>query len=397
MSLERKDSRGMYRKPGFILSIALLLVSACARICTDPTPPSTPRYAEFIKMGDSIDTVAVAPNGEVWVSIFEYGEENFATPVSRGTGVAHFDGKTWTTYSTTDSGLPSNNVGPIAVASDGTVWFGIPGGVARFDGRAWTTYTEDDGLAEGWISSIAVAPDGTVWFGAQGSISLDREGTVWVDDWGGVSHYDGETWTTYSIEDGLPPDFVQDIVSIEDIAVAPDGTVWAANSSCGVSHYDGEAWTTYTMDDGLADDALHGVAVAPDGTVWVATGWGVSRYTGPAASTGDGETLQARAQDEAWTTYGEEHGLAARSIRSIVVAPNGTVWVSYYDWTVGVSRFDGQVWTTFSTDDGLPSNSVTDIAVAPDSALWVSTEASTVSRFDGETWITFTIEDIVRR
>ncbi len=108
-----------------------------------------------MKVGESIDAVAVAPNGEVWVSTFEYGEENFTTPVSHGTGVAHFDGQTWTTY-TTDDGLAGNRVDAIAVTPDGVVWFGTDGGATRLDGEtlraepqdeAWTAYTAEDGLA----------------------------------------------------------------------------------------------------------------------------------------------------------------------------------------------------------------------------------------------------------
>ena len=42
------------------------------------------------------------------------------------------------------------------------------GGVSRFDGETWTTYTIKDGLAYDDVWSIAVGPDGALWFGTEG-------------------------------------------------------------------------------------------------------------------------------------------------------------------------------------------------------------------------------------
>ena len=41
-------------------------------------------------------------------------------------------------------------------------------GLSRFDGETWTTYTIKDGLAHDDVWSIAVAPDGGLWFGTEG-------------------------------------------------------------------------------------------------------------------------------------------------------------------------------------------------------------------------------------
>ena len=57
------------------------------------------------------------------------------------------------------------------MARDGALWFGTEGGVSRFDGESWTTYTTEDGLASNDVWSIAMTPDGALWFGARGGIS----------------------------------------------------------------------------------------------------------------------------------------------------------------------------------------------------------------------------------
>jgi len=76
------------------------------------------------------------------------------------------------------------------------LWFGTADGVSRFDGQTWTTYTEEDGLADNSVYAIAVDADGTLWFGTAD----------------GVSRFDGQTWTTYTEEDGLASNWVYAIL-----------------------------------------------------------------------------------------------------------------------------------------------------------------------------------------
>jgi hypothetical protein len=47
----------------------------------------------------------------------------------------------------------------------------------------------------------------------------------------------------------------------------------------GVSHFDRETWTTYTADDGLAGDLVWSIAVGPAGALWFGTCSWVSRYS----------------------------------------------------------------------------------------------------------------------
>jgi len=243
--------------------------------------------------------------------------------MEEGGGVSRFDGQTWTTY-TTDDGLADNSVESIAVASDGVLWFGTEkGGVSCFDGETWTTYTADDGLVDNEVSTIAVAPDGALWFGTYGIASQDPRFSARLGpEEGGVSRFDGTTWTTYTADDGLAGNWVS------AITVAPDGALWFGSADVwpgtqqrgGVSRFDGETWTTYTEDDGLAAGySVASIAVALDGALWVGTWGGASRF--------DGET---------WTTYTTDDGLGGGWVNSIAVAPDGALW---FGTTSGVSRY----------------------------------------------------------
>ena len=389
-----------------------------------------------------IQTVAVTPDGTVWAGTLR-------------AGVSRFEGDQWTTYRMAD-GLVDDSVRAVAMAPDGAYWFGTCAlwgpasaepprcyGVSRFDptlpeSEAWSTYSEEDGLAFDRVNDIDVAPDGALWF-ATIPLSWEEEDI----GKGGVSRFDGTTWTTYTTTHGLASNWVN------AVAAAPDGTLWFGTDS-GLSRFDptspeAGAWTTYTVADGLAGNKITALAVAPDGALWVGTTSGLSRFDGatwqrytlpgPAAGavmaiaagpdgsiwfgSGQGQPAPddpgrgvtrfdpASPAAEAWTTYTAADGLAANTVLALAVGADGTAWFAASDQGYiarGVSRFDGQTWKTFTAADGLASGDVSAIATAPDGTVWFGTYSDGVSRFDpssgstdveyeAEAWTTYTRDD----
>jgi ligand-binding sensor domain-containing protein len=163
------------------------------------------------------------------------------------------------------------------------------GGISRFDGNTWTTFTTTDGLLTDKITGVAQAPNGDLWCSHP-----------WPD--GGISRYDGETWTVYpATEIGLGSE------NVFSIAVASDGTVWVGGG--GVSRFNGETWTHYTTELGMDDPAIvEAIAPAPDGTLWVG-GNGISHY--------DGETWTHYSLEDIGVTEVGEYG-----VMSLAVGPD---------------------------------------------------------------------------
>ncbi len=149
--------------------------------------------------------VATDANGNAWVA---------------GYGLWRFDGTTWTNWNTSNSGIPGDFALSVAVAPDGAVWVGTTEGLARFDGTTWTVYTEADGLPANVINAIAFAPNGHVWIGA-----FDADHYPYH---GGVGDFDGVTWTSYTTQNSpLPHNQVEDVTVGADgrvwIATASEG------------------------------------------------------------------------------------------------------------------------------------------------------------------------------
>lgn len=74
----------------------------------------------------------------------------------------------------------------------GNLWFGTMGkGAARYDGKSFTHFTKKDGLCSNNVNSIIEDRKGNIWFTSIPSSTPEdiREG--------GVSLYDGTTFTNY--------------------------------------------------------------------------------------------------------------------------------------------------------------------------------------------------------
>ncbi|MFA9566463.1 MAG: two-component regulator propeller domain-containing protein, partial [Acidimicrobiales bacterium] len=176
--------------------------------------------------------MAVAADGTLWVAS---GEEVLA-----------YDGDEWARFTTAD-GLPSDGISSVAVAPNGDVWVGTAddfqgdpsGGVARFDGGAWTTFDEADGLYASAVTALTVGSDGTVWavHGGADAAGYGEEPGV-----SAVSSFNGTTWSAATIAD-VGAGFGW------GAAVDDSGTLWIT-SRWGVVGFDGAETTVLRVPEG---------------------------------------------------------------------------------------------------------------------------------------------------
>ena len=215
--------------------------------------------------------------------------------------------------------------------------------MSRYDGKTFATFTIEDGLAHNFVASI----------------SQDREGSLWFGTYGGLSQYYGETFTTFTTQDGLGHNAV--LSTFQD----REGLLWFATAGGGVSRYDGEVFATFTTQDGLPHNEVTSITQDREESLWFGTNGGVSRY--------DGETF---------TTFTTQDGLAHNSVSSVFQDREGALW--FATWGGGVSRYDGEAFTTFTTQDGLAADRVWSIFQDQEGSLWFGTIGG-VSRYEVET------------
>lgn len=343
-----------------------------------------------------VKEVLVDSAGDLWIGAKE--------------GVQHFDGTTWTTFDTSNSPLPNNVVYAIVEDLDGDMWFGTGHGCAELVGTTWSVFTDLGGGA----TNVAVR-----------GIDVDSSNRIWTannpsdyGDPGGVSMYDGATWTRLDPDPGgigqyflsLTVDdgdkvwagswtnwvFVYDGVgwvhydsgnsglvgkNIEAFEVDGDGTVWIGSHESfgspapqGVTSFDGTTWTTYTpSDSGLPESFVYSISSTAGGALYFGTG-------GHGTASFDGAN---------WDYYETSNEPHCNWINAIADGEVGWLSSATYFGTefYGVAVLSGGDWSSYWTDNsGLGDNSVNDVHV-DDGFLWAGCQYSGLWKYDGTSWV----------
>ena len=149
---------------------------------------------------------------------------------------------------------------------------------------------------------------------------------------------------------------------VRDVAVGPDGRLWAATAA-GVAQRRPDGWEMHTVEDGLPHQDVHAIEVADDGDVWIGTSDGIAAHDG-----------------DAWHLHHHEDALADEQVRALDIAPEGALWAA---GTAGVTTYDGQGWTRH--DDG-----AWDLAITADGTVWTVAQRQgrgVVRALEGDAWV----------
>jgi len=152
-------------------------------------------------------------------------------------------------------GLKSNDFGPnIIQDKKGNLWFGTGGGVTKYDGRSFTHYSTAQGLSSDFVSYVLEDKKGNLWFGTGN---------------GDINKYDGKSFTHYSIGYGGSS-------IIED----KSGNLWFSTRG-GLIKFDGKSFTIYTTAQGLSTTQVWVIFEDERGNIWFDTdGRGLTKYDG---------------------------------------------------------------------------------------------------------------------
>jgi len=199
---------------------------------------------------------------------------------------------------------------------------------ARFN---FTFYTNTDGLPQRQVMAIAQDPQGYLWLGT----------------YGGLSRFNGRTFTTLRTQDGLSSNTVQDLVSDND------GSLWVATSGGGVCRvvYP-RVQRCFRAPHHLPSDDVMSLAADGEGGVWVGTFAGITRLS----RTGAAATFD-RAGDHPLRNV-----WAVRQVQGRLLAGHEG----------GVVHWGGKGWERVPTN--LPPATVRGFAVTS-AGVWVGTEA----------------------
>jgi ligand-binding sensor domain-containing protein len=231
-----------------------------------------------------------AKNGDVWIATW--------SGVNRIRGGDLKDRSKWElhTVASTKGGLPNDWVYGLAEGPNGEIWLGTEGGLSLYKEGQWQAWNHAKGLGapyekvkdaisynndpskvsehhakqkqEMGLSDINVAynPNYIV------ALAVDAQGMVWAGTWGGgLSRFDGKSWTQYTVAEGLPGNHVF------MLHLDPQGVLWIGTNNGLARQKSGGGFEVMTTTDGLFNNTVFSMATARDGTLWVGSFGGVAR------------------------------------------------------------------------------------------------------------------------
>ena len=320
---------------------AVLLLAACDAPSTAPAVQAPSRVVPARGRVTSI-TPANAPD-----TIALLPEVVLPAPRFTPTDPAGAGPKAHMRTFTTDDGLPMDDIMCGALDRNGMLWFGTNGGgITRYDGRTFTNYTTAHGLPDNVILSLLSDSRGDLWIGTST---------------GGLCRYDGHRFTPVVLNDATG--LTKGITSIVEDG---RGTLWFGTRGRGVYTYAEGTLTNYTVADGLGGDHVRTLALAKDGSVWAGTRHGVARFT-----------------EGRFTAYTTGHGRELNGVVAITSTDERTVWLGHVRG--GLTRCtlsDGEVrFEPHPLAQG-SDQEVTALASAGANALWVGTAEEGVMRVE---------------
>lgn len=283
-------------------------------------------------------------------------------------------------------GLAGDVVRAIAESDDGTIWIATEHGVSRIRDRKISPAPA--GLPEGAARSV-LADGKSVWVGWRGaglseilvetgeirtiasplleshllSIARTTDGAIWAGtNGGGLVRIRGDRIEAFPANDAMASAMVWSL--LED----RDGNLWAGTAAAGLFRIKNPLFSLMGKRHGLSSDVVLAVLHARDGSLWIGTaGAGLNRL-----------------RDGVVTTFGAQDARALKVVLSLAEDDRGTIWIGSTD---GLTSFDGERFATRTTQDGLSSNVVRTILPAPDGSLWVGTHGAGLDhvRADGTT------------
>jgi len=240
-------------------------------------------------MGDAfIYDVLEMKNGDIWIATW--------SGANRIRGGALDDRSKWDlfTVENTKGGLPNDWVYGLAEGKDGVLWLATEGGMARFANDKWDNWNHAKGIGTPYEkvknsvdfkndpgqASVHHAKqkqemglqDVNVAFNPNYIVALEvaRDGKVWAGTWGGgLTIWDGKTWTNYSTVEGLPGNHV--FMLHEDTK----GQMWIGTNR-GLALWENGKFKVMTTADGLFDNNIFSMATQTDGGMWVGSYGGVA-------------------------------------------------------------------------------------------------------------------------
>jgi streptogramin lyase len=324
--------------------------------------------------GYFIRNINILDNGEIWLG-------------TTSNGAVRYWNNTWTSFTTSNSGITDNDVREISKDSTGRLWMATWSGLSAYDpaNNSWQGYDVSANYLD-ILYSVEIDDEGRIWVGTDGGADPGDGLYLWPDS----TFYDssnsplGSNWVTAleTDNDGNIWACGQSIVKItgttfsgipvtmmgmpqNSTATAIDfdnnNHIWVGVYDGGIAYYDGNDWTIWSSANSpLPENKIWSLEVDPNNNVWIGTeNAGLVRFDGVN-----------------WTIYDTSNSpITHNRIQALNCDAQGNIWIAPMDGSLlvhnpeGFASVSGKVFHDADTDslytNGEQGLSNTIIAVSP--------------------------------
>jgi len=296
-------------------------------------------------------------------------------------GVSRYDGKSIVRY-TTDDGLAGNQVTSIQEDKQGNLLMVTSGGISKFDGKSFTTLkpVHMDAPDKGW----RLHPD-DIWF-------------AWGTKDGGPSRYDGKTLYTLKFPkhhmeaEKLAEGPASSMYAIYTIYKDKRGHLWFGTADAGLCRYDGKT-INWLYEDHLTDVpgggsfGIRSIIEDREGKLWICNTR--NRYI----------VSPTNSPKHGLISYKTEPGIQDLKAKiggdnlyyqSVAKDKRGDIWMM--PWGGGVFRFDGKKLTHYPVKNGSEDTYMNQLYVDREGTLWICSQTAGPYKFNGKSFEKFSTQ-----
>lgn len=255
----------------------------------------------------------------------------------RDRGVLRIDSTTHAYYDTSN-GLINNEAWTFAEDARGRVWIGTENGISIYDRGTFRSFTKNDGLISDYVNDLQRGKNGSMWIAT-------NLGIMHVP----IDVKNKSAFQLYTPEMGLPDRIVY------SLAFDSSGSVWAGTRK-GVALISGSAIASFTRNDGLSNDEVRKVLIDRENNVWIGTDGGGLNL------------LRARL----FSSYTTKNGLPSDIVWTMYEDNRHQMWIGTDRGLVILNQHRTKI-EQYTTKNGLHDNEIYSVTVDKNGVAWIAT------------------------